>query len=151
MSIEYEEQLAGSLVDSFPKDFGYGVENMDMMQENLENSPSADNKPRILLMGLRRSGKSSIQKVRSHLDTAMHLQKKYYGNALVLDTTKMVIPWCSLKYLGMQFLTKTYRGSTMVQSWYRLVVPLYFDIYRGAFENTMVHVHGITIVPYYLK
>ncbi|KAI2653132.1 Ras-related GTP-binding protein C [Labeo rohita] len=25
MSIEYEEQLAGSLVDSFPKDFGYGV------------------------------------------------------------------------------------------------------------------------------
>lgn len=76
MSIEYEEQLAGSLVDSFPKDFGYGVENMDMMQENLENSPSADNKPRILLMGLRRSGKSSIQKVRSHLDTALHLQKK---------------------------------------------------------------------------
>lgn len=92
MSIEYEEQLAGSLVDSFPKDFGYGVENMDMMQENLENSPSADNKPRILLMGLRRSGKSSIQKVRSCLDTAMHLQKKYYGNTLVLDTTKMVIP-----------------------------------------------------------
>ncbi|XP_051526669.1 ras-related GTP-binding protein C-like [Myxocyprinus asiaticus] len=66
MSIEYEEQLAGSLVDSFPKDFGYGVENMDMMQENLENSPSADNKPRILLMGLRRSGKSSIQKVVFH-------------------------------------------------------------------------------------
>ncbi|KAF4100756.1 ras-related GTP binding Cb [Onychostoma macrolepis] len=66
MSIEYEQQLAGSLVDSFPKDFGYGVENMDMMQENLENSPSADNKPRILLMGLRRSGKSSIQKVVFH-------------------------------------------------------------------------------------
>ncbi|XP_051948368.1 ras-related GTP-binding protein C-like [Xyrauchen texanus] len=66
MSIDYEEQLAGSLVDSFPKDFGYGVENMDMMQENLENSPSADNKPRILLMGLRRSGKSSIQKVVFH-------------------------------------------------------------------------------------
>uniref|UniRef100_A0A673KDB6 Ras-related GTP-binding protein n=1 Tax=Sinocyclocheilus rhinocerous TaxID=307959 RepID=A0A673KDB6_9TELE len=66
MSMEYEEQLAGSLVDSFPKDFGYGVENMDMMQENLENSPSADNKPRILLMGLRRSGKSSIQKVVFH-------------------------------------------------------------------------------------
>ncbi|XDV33886.1 hypothetical protein PO909_004133 [Leuciscus waleckii] len=66
MSMEYEEQLAGSLVDSFPKDFGYGVENMDMMQENMENSPSADNKPRILLMGLRRSGKSSIQKVVFH-------------------------------------------------------------------------------------
>uniref|UniRef100_A0A672KBR6 Uncharacterized protein n=1 Tax=Sinocyclocheilus grahami TaxID=75366 RepID=A0A672KBR6_SINGR len=74
MSIEYEEQLAGSLVDSFPKDFGYGVENMDMMQENLENSPSADNKPRILLMGLRRSGKSSIQKVRSHWDTALTIK-----------------------------------------------------------------------------
>ncbi|TRY85945.1 hypothetical protein DNTS_032711 [Danionella cerebrum] len=66
MSITYEDQLAGSLVDSFPKDFGYGVENMDMMQDNLEHSPPADNKPRILLMGLRRSGKSSIQKVVFH-------------------------------------------------------------------------------------
>ncbi|MBN3274192.1 RRAGC protein, partial [Polyodon spathula] len=61
MSIQFEEPLAGSygVVDSFPKDFGYGVEEADME----ESSSPSDSKPRILLMGLRRSGKSSIQKV----------------------------------------------------------------------------------------
>lgn len=64
MSIQYEvEQLADSygVADSFPKDFGYGEEE----EADIEDSPSAsDSKPRILLMGLRRSGKSSIQKVK---------------------------------------------------------------------------------------
>lgn len=64
MSIQYEvEQLADSygVADSFPKDFGYGEEEAD-----IEDSPApSDSKPRILLMGLRRSGKSSIQKVKS--------------------------------------------------------------------------------------
>lgn len=46
------------VVGSFPKSFGYGVEGADM-----EEGFSSDEKPRILLMGLRRSGKSSIQKV----------------------------------------------------------------------------------------
>lgn len=63
MSIQYEvEQLADSygVADSFPKDFDYGEEEAD-----IEGSPApSDSKPRILLMGLRRSGKSSIQKVR---------------------------------------------------------------------------------------
>ena len=62
MSIQYEvEPLPDSygVADSFPKDFGYGEEEAD-----IEDSPTAsDTKPRILLMGLRRSGKSSIQKV----------------------------------------------------------------------------------------
>lgn len=62
MSIQYDvEQLADSygVADSFPKDFGYGEEEAD-----IEDSPApSDSKPRILLMGLRRSGKSSIQKV----------------------------------------------------------------------------------------
>ncbi|KAF3834136.1 hypothetical protein F7725_025340 [Dissostichus mawsoni] len=65
MSIQYEDPtLAGSydVVGSFPKSFGYGVEDQDL-EENC--STSAD-KPRILLMGLRRSGKSSIQKVVFH-------------------------------------------------------------------------------------
>ncbi|MGH0163256.1 UNVERIFIED_CONTAM: hypothetical protein FKN15_057188 [Acipenser sinensis] len=64
MSIQFEEPLAGSygVVDSFPKDFGYGVEEADME----ESSAPSDSKPRILLMGLRRSGKSSIQKVVFH-------------------------------------------------------------------------------------
>lgn len=63
MSIQYEvEQLADSygVADSFPKDFDYGEEEADM--EGSSPAPS-DSKPRILLMGLRRSGKSSIQKV----------------------------------------------------------------------------------------
>lgn len=61
MSIQYEEPtLTGcyDVVGSFPKSFGYGVEEPDM-----EESSSSAEKPRILLMGLRRSGKSSIQKV----------------------------------------------------------------------------------------
>lgn len=44
------------------KDFDYGVDEPDIE----DNSPSPDSKPRILLMGLRRSGKSSIQKVSIH-------------------------------------------------------------------------------------
>ncbi|OCT94370.1 hypothetical protein XELAEV_18012041mg [Xenopus laevis] len=66
MSIQYsgEEQLASSygVADSFPKDFGYGADEPEMD----ETSASPDSKPRILLMGMRRSGKSSIQKVVFH-------------------------------------------------------------------------------------
>ncbi|XP_035765232.1 ras-related GTP binding Cb [Neolamprologus brichardi] len=64
MNIQYEDTtLPGSygVVGSFPKSFGYGVEVPD-----LEESPTSGDKPRILLMGLRRSGKSSIQKVVFH-------------------------------------------------------------------------------------
>lgn len=64
MSIQYseEEPLSGSygVADSFPKDFGYGADESEMD----ETSTASDSKPRILLMGMRRSGKSSIQKVR---------------------------------------------------------------------------------------
>lgn len=81
MSLQYgaeETPLAGSYgaADSFPKDFGYGVE-----EEEEEAAAGGgggagagggcgpggadSSKPRILLMGLRRSGKSSIQKVRA--------------------------------------------------------------------------------------
>ena len=49
------------VVDSFPKDFGYGGDEAGIDDDS---SASADTQPRILLMGLRRSGKSSIQKVR---------------------------------------------------------------------------------------
>ena len=65
MSIQYGEpgDMAGSygVVDSFPKDFGYGGDEAGIDEE--DGSASADTQPRILLMGLRRSGKSSIQKV----------------------------------------------------------------------------------------
>ena len=67
MSLQYEEEPLAEHYgygppDSFPKDFGYGEEE----EEEAEDLPApADSKPRILLMGLRRSGKSSIQKVRA--------------------------------------------------------------------------------------
>ena len=64
MSIQYgEPDMTGSygVVDSFPKDFGYGGDEAGIDDDS---SASADTQPRILLMGLRRSGKSSIQKVR---------------------------------------------------------------------------------------
>uniref|UniRef100_A0A3Q2R1F1 Uncharacterized protein n=1 Tax=Fundulus heteroclitus TaxID=8078 RepID=A0A3Q2R1F1_FUNHE len=63
MNIQYEEPTLSSsysVVGSFPKSFGYGGEEQDLDPE--DSSPSAG-RPRILLMGLRRSGKSSIQKV----------------------------------------------------------------------------------------
>lgn len=75
MSIQYEEPtLTGSydVVGSFPKSFGYGVEEPDM-----EESSTSAEKPRILLMGLRRSGKSSIQKV-SHFKHT-HLKRYLTG------------------------------------------------------------------------
>lgn len=74
MSIQYEEPtLARSygVVDSFPKDFGYGVEEPDIEEES---TTSGDSKPRILLMGLRRSGKSSIQKVCCYTSVSLVLQ-----------------------------------------------------------------------------
>lgn len=75
MSIQYEvEQLADSygVADSFPKDFGYGEEEAD-----IEDSPApSDSKPRILLMGLRRSGKSSIQKVRRDVSDRLYFAER---------------------------------------------------------------------------
>ena len=80
MSLQYgveETPLAGSYgaADSFPKDFGYGVEEEEEAAAAAGGGAGAgagggcgpggadSSKPRILLMGLRRSGKSSIQKV----------------------------------------------------------------------------------------
>lgn len=80
MSLPYgaeETPLAGSYgaADSFPKDFGYGVEEEEEEAAAAGGGVGAgagggcgpggadSSKPRILLMGLRRSGKSSIQKV----------------------------------------------------------------------------------------
>lgn len=65
MNIQYEDStLPGSygVVGSFPKSYDYGPDDPD-----LEESPTSADKPRILLMGLRRSGKSSIQKVCSSI------------------------------------------------------------------------------------
>ena len=47
----------GPLVGSFPKDFGYGPDEHD---DELPGGATAENKPRILLMGLRRYKKISI-------------------------------------------------------------------------------------------
>ncbi|XP_072466072.1 ras-related GTP-binding protein C isoform X1 [Notamacropus eugenii] len=88
MSLQYgggdEAPLSGSYgaADSFPKDFGYGVEEEEEEAAVVAAAgggsagPGAgggcgagggdSSKPRILLMGLRRSGKSSIQKVVFH-------------------------------------------------------------------------------------
>ncbi|XP_054910959.1 ras-related GTP-binding protein C-like isoform X3 [Poeciliopsis prolifica] len=72
MNIQYQEPNLGSsysVVGSFPKSFGYGGQDRDRdLDPDLdpeEGNPSAS-RPRILLMGLRRSGKSSIQKVVFH-------------------------------------------------------------------------------------
>lgn len=74
MSIQYEDAgLSGCYGDmgSFPKSFDYGPEEPD---DEVDRPASTADKPRILLMGLRRSGKSSIQKVK----TALGIVKKTY-------------------------------------------------------------------------
>ena len=65
-------------VGSFPKDFGYGA-----FDHETENTNSSEVKPRILLMGLRRSGKSSIQKVVFH--------KMSPNETLFLESTNKIV------------------------------------------------------------
>uniref|UniRef100_T1JL47 Ras-related GTP-binding protein n=1 Tax=Strigamia maritima TaxID=126957 RepID=T1JL47_STRMM len=67
-----------STVGSLPKDFGYGPDDADDLQGLLN-----DQKPRILLMGLRRSGKSSIQKVVFH--------KMSPNETLFLESTNKIV------------------------------------------------------------
>lgn len=77
--MSYEDDPSATYVGSFPKGFGY-----DNEEPELEGSPNrADNKPRILLMGLRRSGKSSIQKVVFH--------KVSPNETLFLESTNKII------------------------------------------------------------
>ncbi|XP_068735676.1 ras-related GTP-binding protein C-like [Montipora capricornis] len=76
-SFEDDENFGSySVVGSFPKDFGYGHEDQDELA-------SSDTRPRILLLGLRRSGKSSIQKVVFH--------KMSPNETLFLESTNKIV------------------------------------------------------------
>ncbi|XP_013791848.1 ras-related GTP-binding protein C-like, partial [Limulus polyphemus] len=80
MSYEEEDYPRGDyIVGSFPKDFGYGPDDQDGEIEVANTTQ----KPRILLMGLRRSGKSSIQKVVFH--------KMSPNETLFLESTNKII------------------------------------------------------------
>ncbi|CAH1773646.1 unnamed protein product [Owenia fusiformis] len=67
------------VVGSFPKDYGYGADDPD--HDTIVTA--LDSKPRILLMGLRRSGKSSIQKVVFH--------KMSPNETLFLESTNKIV------------------------------------------------------------
>ncbi|XP_025089283.1 ras-related GTP-binding protein C-like isoform X1 [Pomacea canaliculata] len=77
--MSYDDEGAGPYVGSFPKGFGYGPE--DSEPETTAASP--EEQPRILLMGLRRSGKSSIQKVVFH--------KVSPNETLFLESTNKIV------------------------------------------------------------
>nr|ALE20576.1 Rag-c [Leptinotarsa decemlineata] len=81
--MSYQDEEEGATFDgtagSFPKDFGYGL----FDGESEGTSSSSDQKPRILLMGLRRSGKSSIQKVVFH--------KMSPNETLFLESTNKIV------------------------------------------------------------
>jgi len=84
MSYEQDEDdqyNAGYDVGSFPKDFGYGP--FDQDGDGPPGPLVSEQKPRILLMGLRRSGKSSIQKVVFH--------KMSPNETLFLESTNKII------------------------------------------------------------
>lgn len=76
-----EDQMAYHDVGSFPKDFGYGG-NFDQDTDQHHHG-GGELKPRILLMGLRRSGKSSIQKVVFH--------KMSPNETLFLESTNKIV------------------------------------------------------------
>ncbi|KAK3925618.1 Ras-related GTP-binding protein C [Frankliniella fusca] len=76
-----EEDQYAQYVGSFPKEFGYGA--FDGEGEGLTGPLTGEQKPRILLMGLRRSGKSSIQKVVFH--------KMSPNETLFLESTNKII------------------------------------------------------------
>nr|CAG4651933.1 EOG090X08AZ [Triops cancriformis] len=80
MSYEQEDddQYGGQYdVGSYPKDYAYGPYDQD------GDGATIDQKPRILLMGLRRSGKSSIQKVVFH--------KMSPNETLFLESTNKIV------------------------------------------------------------
>lgn len=82
MSYDDEDQYGGSFnVGSFPREFAYGTDAAP--DYDPAGMQSADNKPRILLMGLRRSGKSSIQKVVFH--------KMSPNETLFLESTNKIV------------------------------------------------------------
>ncbi|GBL93485.1 Ras-related GTP-binding protein C [Araneus ventricosus] len=82
MSFEEESSAYNSnyVVGSYNKDFEYGSDEQDA---EFHGSDSEDQKPRILLMGLRRSGKSSIQKVVFH--------KMSPNETLFLESTNKIV------------------------------------------------------------
>ncbi|VVC90527.1 unnamed protein product [Leptidea sinapis] len=75
--MSYQDEYVGS----FPKDFSYGPFEQNGDSDN--TSLQEDHKPRILLMGLRRSGKSSIQKVVFH--------KMSPNETLFLESTNKIV------------------------------------------------------------
>lgn len=70
-------------MDTFPKEYGYGAFDQDGLDSGGMVGTSADLKPRILLMGLRRSGKSSIQKVVFH--------KMSPNETMFLESTNQIV------------------------------------------------------------
>lgn len=72
-----EEEFGQKFGESFPKDFGYGANNYSDHETNSRDAP------RILLMGMRRSGKSSIQKVVFH--------KMSPNETLFLESTNKIV------------------------------------------------------------
>ncbi|KAF7997878.1 hypothetical protein HCN44_009276 [Aphidius gifuensis] len=76
-----DQYQAGYDVGSFPQDFGYTP--FDGEGDSSTGLLAGEQKPRILLMGLRRSGKSSIQKVVFH--------KMSPNETLFLESTNKII------------------------------------------------------------
>ncbi|KAM7346130.1 ras-related GTP binding C/D [Cochliomyia hominivorax] len=70
-------------VDNFPKEYGYGAFDQDGLDSSGMVGTNSDLKPRILLMGLRRSGKSSIQKVVFH--------KMSPNETMFLESTNQIV------------------------------------------------------------
>lgn len=82
MSYQDDEEGVGydGHVGSFPKEFGYGGFDGE---HDITITSTSEQKPRILLMGLRRSGKSSIQKVVFH--------KMSPNETLFLESTNKIV------------------------------------------------------------
>lgn len=83
------EQLEPNTNESFPLNFGYENEELPVGSNGLSTlspalpGPGDGQKPRILIMGLRRSGKSSIQKVVFH--------KMSPNETLFLESTNKIV------------------------------------------------------------
>ncbi|CAG2112578.1 unnamed protein product, partial [Medioppia subpectinata] len=72
------------MIGSFPKGFGYPEDDNDIQSNDVtDRALTGEVKPRILIMGLRRSGKSSIQKVVFH--------KMSPNETLFLESTNKIV------------------------------------------------------------
>lgn len=114
-----------STSSSFPKDYSYALFDTEDINRPDSPLPLATDKPRILLMGLRRSGKSSILKV--------VFQKVSPNETLFLESTNRIVKTNINNNAFVQFQCWDFPGQ----------IDFFFD---PTFDSEIVFAHCDTLI-----